>query len=52
VGISFALGDISPTEAAPIALGVLLSSTIGARTLVRPSNMMIRGDALQLASVY
>ena len=41
-GIYFARGDINPTVAAPVALGVLLGATIGARTLARLSNTTIR----------
>jgi uncharacterized membrane protein YfcA len=42
VGIYFARGDINPTVAAPVALGVLIGATIGARTLARLSNTTIR----------
>jgi sulfite exporter TauE/SafE len=41
-GIYFARGDINPTVAAPVALGVLLGATIGARTLARLSITTIR----------
>jgi uncharacterized membrane protein YfcA len=41
-GIYFARGDINPTVAAPVALGVLLGATIGARTLARLSNTTVR----------
>jgi uncharacterized protein len=35
-------GDIHPLVAAPVALGVLVGATIGARTLVKLSNSTIR----------
>jgi uncharacterized membrane protein YfcA len=41
-GIYFERGDINPMIAAPVALGVLLGATIGARTLARLSNATIR----------
>jgi uncharacterized membrane protein YfcA len=41
-GIYFARGDIHPLVAAPVALGVLLGATIGARTLAKLSNSTIR----------
>jgi hypothetical protein len=40
--IYFLRGDIDPLVAAPVALGVLLGATIGARTLARLSNVTIR----------
>jgi uncharacterized membrane protein YfcA len=50
-GIYFARGDINPTVAAPVALGVLLGATIGARTLARLSNTTIRKLFLPLLSL-
>lgn len=41
-GIYFERGDIHPLVAAPVALGVLLGATLGARTLTRLSNRAIR----------
>jgi uncharacterized membrane protein YfcA len=41
-GIYFERGDINPVVAAPVALGVLVGATIGARTLTRLSNRSIR----------
>jgi uncharacterized membrane protein YfcA len=41
-GIYFARGDIDPVIAAPVALGVLLGATIGAKTLARLSNATVR----------
>jgi uncharacterized membrane protein YfcA len=41
-GIYFARGDIDPMVAAPVALGVLLGATVGAKTLARLSNATIR----------
>lgn len=41
-GIYWQRGDIRPLVAAPVALGVLVGATIGARTLVRLSNSTIR----------
>jgi uncharacterized membrane protein YfcA len=41
-GIYFGRGDIDPLVAAPVALGVLLGATIGARTLTRLSNATVR----------
>jgi uncharacterized membrane protein YfcA len=41
-GIYFERGDIHPLVAAPVALGVLLGATIGAKTLTRLSNTTIR----------
>lgn len=41
-GIYFARGDIHPLVAAPVALGVLLGATVGAKTLARLSNSTIR----------
>ncbi|HLY30278.1 MAG TPA: sulfite exporter TauE/SafE family protein [Ktedonobacterales bacterium] len=42
VGIYLARGQIDPLVAAPVALGVVLGATIGARTLARLSNTTIR----------
>jgi len=41
-GIYWERGDIHPLVAAPVALGVLIGATIGARTLVKLSNSTIR----------
>ena len=41
-GIYFERGDIHPLVAAPVALGVLLGATVGAKTLARLSNSTIR----------
>jgi uncharacterized membrane protein YfcA/uncharacterized membrane protein len=41
-GIYFQRGDINPLYAAPIALGVLLGATLGAKTLARFSNSTLR----------
>lgn len=41
-GIYFARGDIQPLVAAPVALGVLLGATIGAKVLAHLSNTAIR----------
>ena len=47
-GIYFERGDIHPLVAAPVALGVLLGATVGARTLARLSNSTIRKIFLPL----
>ena len=41
-GIYFARGDVDPLIIAPVALGILLGATIGARYLVRARNPTIR----------
>jgi uncharacterized membrane protein YfcA len=41
-GIYFQRGDMNPLYAAPVALGVLLGATSGAKTLARFSNSTIR----------
>ncbi|HVA85431.1 MAG TPA: sulfite exporter TauE/SafE family protein [Candidatus Saccharimonadales bacterium] len=41
-GIYLARGDVDPTIAAPVALGVLAGALLGARFLVRMSNVSIR----------
>jgi uncharacterized protein len=41
-GIYFERGDINPVIAAPVALGVLVGATVGARTLGRLSNRSVR----------
>ncbi|HEX9038350.1 MAG TPA: TSUP family transporter [Ktedonobacterales bacterium] len=41
-GIYFQRGDINPLYAAPVALGVLLGATLGAKTLARLSNATLR----------
>ena len=41
-GIYFSRGDIDPLIAAPVALGVLIGATVGARTLKKLSNTTIR----------
>ncbi|MGH7042961.1 MAG: TSUP family transporter [Acetobacteraceae bacterium] len=41
-GIFFQRGDIDPAIAAPVALGVLLGATIGAKTLTRMSNVWVK----------
>jgi uncharacterized protein len=41
-GVYWERGDIHPLVAAPVALGVLVGATIGARTLVKLSNSTIR----------
>jgi uncharacterized membrane protein YfcA len=41
-GIYLGRGDVDPTIAVPVALGVLVGATIGARLLPRLSNRRIR----------
>ncbi len=41
-GIFFQRGDIDPVIAAPVALGVLLGATIGAKTITRVSNVLLK----------
>src|SRR4029078_4308054 len=41
-GIYIARGDVDPTIAVPVALGVLAGAVLGARLLVRLSNSAIR----------
>ncbi|HET8996990.1 MAG TPA: TSUP family transporter [Acetobacteraceae bacterium] len=41
-GIFFQRGYIDPAIAAPVALGVLLGATVGARTLTRMSNVWLK----------
>ena len=41
-GIFFQRGDIDPAIAAPVALGVLLGATVGAKTLTRLSNVWLK----------
>ncbi|MDE2333948.1 MAG: DUF1634 domain-containing protein [Rhodospirillales bacterium] len=41
-GIFFQRGDIDPAIAAPVALGVLLGATVGAKTLTRMSNVWLK----------
>jgi uncharacterized membrane protein YfcA len=41
-GIYFSRSDIHPLVAAPVALGVLLGATVGAKTLARLSNSTLR----------
>ena len=41
-GIFFQRGDIDPAITAPVALGVLLGATIGAKTLTRMSNVWLK----------
>jgi uncharacterized membrane protein YfcA len=41
-GIYFARGDIHPLVAAPVALGVLVGASVGAKTLAKLSNSTIR----------
>src|SRR5271157_250237 len=41
-GIYFARGEVNPVIIAPVALGILLGATIGARFLVRARNPTIR----------
>jgi uncharacterized membrane protein YfcA/uncharacterized membrane protein len=41
-GIFFQHGDIDPVIAAPVALGVLLGATVGAKTLTRMSNVWLK----------
>jgi len=41
-GIYFARGYINPFVAAPVALGVLVGATLGARWLPRAKNILIR----------
>ncbi|HUB47528.1 MAG TPA: TSUP family transporter [Acetobacteraceae bacterium] len=41
-GIFFQHGDIDPAIAAPVALGVLLGATVGAKTLTRLSNVWLK----------
>jgi uncharacterized protein len=41
-GIFFQRGDIDPAIAAPVALGVLLGATIGAKVLTRVSNVWLK----------
>ncbi|MBI2183923.1 MAG: sulfite exporter TauE/SafE family protein [Thaumarchaeota archaeon] len=42
-GIYFLRGDVNPFVAAPVALGVLLGASVGARWLPRVRNNLIRG---------
>jgi uncharacterized membrane protein YfcA len=41
-GIYFARGDVNPVIIAPVALGILIGATIGARLLIRSRNPTIR----------
>ena len=41
-GIFFQRGDIDPAIAAPVAIGVLLGATVGAKTLTRMSNVWLK----------
>jgi uncharacterized membrane protein YfcA len=41
-GIYLGRGDVDPTIAAPVALGVLAGATVGARVLPRLSNRHVR----------
>ncbi len=41
-GIFFQRGDIDPAIAAPVALGVLLGATLGAKTITRVSNVWLK----------
>ena len=41
-GIFFQRGDIDPAIAAPVALGVLLGATIGAKVITRVSNVWLK----------
>ncbi len=41
-GIFFQRGDIDPAIAAPVALGVLLGATVGAKSLTRMSNVWLK----------
>lgn len=41
-GIFFQQGDIDPAIAAPVALGVLIGATVGAKTLSRISNVWLK----------
>ena len=41
-GIFFQRGDIDPAIAAPVALGVLLGATVGAKMLTRMSNVWLK----------
>ena len=41
-GIFFQRGDIDPVIAAPVALGVLLGATVGAKMLTRMSNVWLK----------
>ena len=41
-GIFFQRGDIDPAIAAPVALGVLLGATVGAKILTRMSNVWLK----------
>jgi uncharacterized membrane protein YfcA len=41
-GIYFARGDVNPLIIAPVALGVLIGSSIGTRALVKAKNTVVR----------
>ena len=41
-GVYFWRGDVVPVVAAPVALGVLVGSTVGARLLLRFPNIAVR----------
>jgi hypothetical protein len=41
-GIYFARGDVNPLIVAPVALGILIGATIGARLLLRSRNATVR----------
>ena len=41
-GIYFARGDVDPIIVAPVALGILIGATVGARVLLRSQNTTIR----------
>ncbi len=41
-GIFFQRGDIDPAIAAPVALGVLIGATLGAKTITRVSNVWLK----------
>jgi uncharacterized membrane protein YfcA len=50
-GIYFERGDINPMVAAPVALGVLLGATFGARVLAKLANATIRKIFLPLLAL-
>lgn len=50
-GIYFWRGDVLPLVAAPVALGVLLGATLGAKMLVRFSNQTVRKIFLPVLAV-
>jgi uncharacterized membrane protein YfcA len=41
-GIYFARGDVNPLITAPVALGILIGASLGARVLVKARNTVVR----------